>query len=140
MSRRWIVGLGAATALSAFLVACPSVFAQQRGMAQTQGAVLPGGIESWQANGAGGRYVAPVVVGKTPKVRTLGVVLTDTDCAADAEGLSHCHNQIELSNGARITIRDNHNMMVNPCLSPGESVSVGPLGAGWVVVQKQTGE
>ena len=140
MSRRWVVGLGALTALSVFLVACPSVFAQQRGVAQTQGSVLPGGIESWQANGAGGRYIAPVIDGKMPRVRTLGVVLTDTECAADAEGLSHCDDQIELSNGARITIRDNHNMMVNPCLSPGDSVSVGSLGAGWVVVQKQTGK
>ncbi len=149
MSKRWIaalVGLTVVAALGLFVLAWPSSSAQGTnasagGAGQGGTAVpdLPGGLVSWQANGAGGRYVAPVLEGEAPVLPTLGVVRTDTDCAADAEGLSHCHNQIELAGGAWITIQDNHNMMVNPCLGPGERVSVEPLSAGWVVIRTRAG-
>lgn len=89
-------------------------------------------LASWQHNGENGRYYAPIIDGATPAQATLGTVKTDTDCTPDQEGLSHCHNVIELLSGGTITIQDNHNMMINRCLSPGEQVTVTPLHNGWV--------
>ena len=82
------------------------------GAAQAQGP--PSGIpaaatmKSWQENGAGGRYLLQVVKGKLPKSLqpVTGTVTSDTDCDADAQGLSHCHNNVKLADGTEITVRD----------------------------------
>jgi hypothetical protein len=54
------------------------------------------------------------------------LVLTDTRCAADAQGVSHCLNRMRLADGATITVRHDHRMMDMPCLSPGEHVTLTP--------------
>lgn len=50
-------------------------------------------------------------------------VLSDRDCAPDADGISHCLNELDLGS-TRITIRHHHRMNEVPCLSPGETVRV----------------
>lgn len=95
------------------------------------------GIQSWYENGSGGRYVVPVISGRASYVTgaTRGVVLTDSDCAPDARGLSHCHSIISLQNGARIQIQNNHRMSIHRCLQPGETVVVQPMHGSWVTVR-----
>lgn len=95
------------------------------------------GIQNWYQNGAGGRYVVPVISGQASAVSgpMRGEVLTDSDCTPDVQGLSHCHNIIGLRNGARIQIQNNHKMSIHRCLRPGETVMVQPLHGQWVTVQ-----
>jgi hypothetical protein len=63
--------------------------------------------------------------------RTRGVVLTDTRCNPDRNGVSHCLNVIRLANGKTILVVHDHMMMLMPCLSPGEHVVVRPrIGGG----------
>jgi hypothetical protein len=51
-----------------------------------------------------------------------GTVLTDEDCAPDAQGISHCRNEVQLANGETVVLRHPHNMQQVPCLAPGEEV------------------
>jgi hypothetical protein len=53
-----------------------------------------------------------------------GVVLTDDQCQADGDGVSHCLNTIRLASGLTISVRHPHRMMDVACLAPGEHVSV----------------
>ncbi|MCR4331802.1 MAG: hypothetical protein NUV34_03735 [Sulfuricaulis sp.] len=98
---------------------------------------IPRGVamKSWQENGHGGKYLLQVVQGRAPKAGkpVIGTVTTDTDCDADAEGLSHCQNIIELTDGSRITVIDTHNMHINRCMSPGERISVTGIDKSWVM-------
>lgn len=96
-------------------------------------------LGSWRQNGENGRYYAPLIAGATPQRATVGTVRTDTDCTPDAQGLSHCHNVIELPSGRTVTVQDNHDMRVNRCLSPGEAVTVMPIGPGWVELHTRPG-
>jgi len=149
MKRPWFVAIAGLLALAAAAVVLwPSTPAKAQDHRAQRQADTAGGssvelndtgiptlitdLASWQGNGEGGRYYAPIIAGATPGQATLGTVRTDTDCAPDAEGLSHCHNVIELLSGGTITIQDNHNMMVNRCLGPGEEVTVTPIAPGWV--------
>lgn len=75
-------------------------------------------------NGTRGLELVYLTRGKLPAKATPAVVLTDTDCAADANHISHCLNVLRLASGRRITVRHDHNMMNDPCLSPGEHVRV----------------
>ena len=59
-----------------------------------------------------------------PATPTTAKVLTDTDCAADRNGISHCSNILRLTSGRAITVRHDHDMMNDPCLSPGERVRI----------------
>lgn len=96
------------------------------------------GIHSWYENGAGGHYVAPIIAGSGQILASgsrIGTVLTDTNCAPDARGLSHCHNSISFGNGSQITIMDNHQMSHHRCLRPGERVRVSLLAKHWVTLQ-----
>ena len=96
------------------------------------------GIHSWYENGTGGHYVAPVIEGSAQLLASgsrIGLVLTDTHCTPDAQGLSHCHNSIEFSDGSRITITDNHQMSRHRCLRPGERVRVMLFKGQWVTLQ-----
>jgi hypothetical protein len=92
-------------------------------------------ISSWHYNGAGGRYLLQIEEGRTPAQgeRLSGLVKTDTDCDADAQNLNHCRNTIELSDGSRIDVVDNHEMARHRCLSPGEPITLTRFGAGWVI-------
>jgi hypothetical protein len=58
--------------------------------------------------------------------RMRGVVLTDTRCNPDRNGVSHCLNTIRLANGRSILVVHDHMMMLMPCLSPGEHILVRP--------------
>ena len=62
-----------------------------------------------------------------PRSATTATVITDTDCAAEGNGISHCSNILRLASGRRITVRHDHSMMNDPCLSPGERVRVRSL-------------
>jgi len=75
-------------------------------------------------NGAGGLELVFLVKGKMPRRATTATVLTDTSCAPDAHGISHCVNALRLASGRRITVRHDHSMLNDPCLAPGEHVRV----------------
>ena len=81
---------------------------------------IPSGyaLDSWQDNGASGKYLLEVADGKLPAAGEAlsGVVMTDTNCMPDEEGLSHCVNEIRFADGSSLTVVDNHNMGVNRCL------------------------
>jgi hypothetical protein len=49
-------------------------------------------------------------------------VVTDEDCAPDAEGISHCRNVVQLDGGRTLVLRHHHDMTEVPCLAPGERV------------------
>jgi hypothetical protein len=52
-------------------------------------------------------------------------VLTDENCAADADGVSHCLNRVtfETPTGTgEAVLRHHHRMAEEPCLSPGQSL------------------
>ena len=66
-------------------------------------------------------------------VRVTGTVTTDADCDPDAQGLNHCHNDIDLGNGRSIAVINNHTMHRYPCLAPGQRLSITRLNANWVV-------
>lgn len=78
-------------------------------------------------NGVGGLELVYLTKGKLPATQTTAEVLTDTNCAADQDGISHCSNILQLASGRMITVRHDHSMMNDPCLSPGERVRVRPL-------------
>lgn len=77
-------------------------------------------------NGKDGIDVVVLKSGKMLQHPTTAVVQTDTDCAADVYGDSHCTNQLRLANGQEIVVRHDHNMQIYPCLTPGEVVEVKP--------------
>jgi len=78
-------------------------------------------------NGVGGRELVYLTKGQMPPRATTATVLTDTFCAADRNGISHCNNILRLASGRRITVRHDHSMMNDPCLSPGERARVRPM-------------
>jgi len=98
---------------------------------------IPRGVamKSWQENGRDGRYLLQVLQGSALKaaVPVTGTVKNDTDCDADAEGLSHCHNTIELANGTRITVINTHNMHRNRCLGDGDLISLTGISGSWIM-------
>lgn len=75
-------------------------------------------------NGKDGLELVYAVRGALPKGSVTGKVLTDTNCDPDLYGVSHCVNVIRLAGGREITVRHDHQMMNDPCLSPGETVRV----------------
>lgn len=75
-------------------------------------------------NGEDGIEVVALKSGQIPKQPTRAVVETDTDCAPDAYGISHCTNRLRLSDGRVLEVRHDHNMHVYPCLRPGETVEL----------------
>lgn len=98
---------------------------------------IPRGVpmKSWQENGRDGRYVLQLIEGQFPKngKRVVGTVVSDTDCDPDPDGLSHCHNEIQLPGGKKITVIDSHNMHKYRCLAGGDRIELGRMGDAWVV-------
>ena len=98
---------------------------------------IPRGVamKSWQENGRDGRYLLQVLQGSALKAAepVTGTVKNDTDCDADAAGLSHCHNTIELANGTRITVINTHNMHRNRCLGDGDLISLTGINGSWIM-------
>ena len=69
---------------------------------------------------------AMLIEGRLPDAPVMAEVMTDTDCAPDAEMISHCRNEMQLSNGEKIVVRHPHDMRDVPCLAPGERVRLVP--------------
>lgn len=76
--------------------------------------------------GAGAKVTSVHLVKGVVAHRMRALVLTDTRCAADAHGVSHCLNRMRLADGTIITVQHDHRMMDMPCLSPGEHVTLAP--------------
>jgi hypothetical protein len=98
---------------------------------------IPRGVPltSWRDNGQGGRYLLQLVKGRAvaPGATTTGIVLSDSDCAPDAQGLNHCHNLIELADGSRVEVINNHVMMRNRCLANGDRLAIRAVNGAWIV-------
>ena len=122
--------------LGVFVLSAVSVYSYAVQAANTQ-LPIPRGVpmKSWQENGSGGRYLLQVIQGQALKAgkTVVGTVTSDTDCDVDAEGLSHCHNTIELSSGEKITVIDTHNMHINRCLGVGEKLSLTAVSGSWIM-------
>jgi CxxC motif-containing protein (DUF1111 family) len=74
------------------------------------------------------RLSALLEEGAMPDRPTVGDVMTDTDCAPDAQMISLCRNVVRLADGRRIVLRRPHVMSQIPCLVPGERVRLIPSG------------
>ena len=106
-------------------------------LAATDQPPIPRGValKSWHENGRDGRYLlqlfqgAPLKAGKP----IAGVVTNDTDCDADADGLSHCHNTIQLPNGSQITVINTHRMHSYRCLGTGDRIALTRVKGKWIM-------
>lgn len=78
------------------------------------------------SKGAGAKVTTVKVLRGTVSRRMGAVVLTDTRCDADAQGVSHCLNRMRLADGTVVLAEHDHRMMDMPCLSPGEHVVLTP--------------
>jgi hypothetical protein len=74
-------------------------------------------------SGAEGPLMTTLVRGQLPDGVTKATVRTDENCAADAEGVSHCLNELDLGT-VKVTVQHHHDMSITSCLTPGETVSV----------------
>jgi hypothetical protein len=70
-----------------------------------------------------GYLMANLRAGQLPEGATTATVLTDANCAPDADGVSHCLNDLQVGNVV-ITVQHHHAMASVPCLSPGETVTL----------------
>lgn len=91
----------------------------EKGLTQEE---VENGLEI-QNNGAEGSYVVNHIEGEF-QGDVEGVVRTDTNCTPDEEGISRCHNDIELNDEMTVKIVNPHNMKKNRCLQPGETVQL----------------
>jgi len=62
--------------------------------------------------------------GSPPHEPIVARVLSDEDCAPDGAGISHCRNEIRLTDGHVLTVRHPHDMTQVACMTPGERVRV----------------
>lgn len=76
--------------------------------------------------GAGAKVTTVRLVKGTVARRMRAVVLTDMRCNPDAQGVSHCLNDMRLANGAVVRVVHDHRMATMPCLAPGEQVTITP--------------
>jgi hypothetical protein len=60
--------------------------------------------------------------GQLPAEPVTAVVVTDEECEPDAQGISHCRNEVQLPSGEMVVLRHLHDMMQVECLAPGEEV------------------
>jgi len=72
------------------------------------------------------RLSAMLEDGTMPDRPMMAEVMTDTNCAPDAEMISRCRNVMRLADGHQIVLRHPHNMAKIPCLAPGERVRLMP--------------
>jgi len=122
--------------LGVFVLSAAAIYSYAVQAGTTQPPIPRGvALKSWHENGAGGQYLLRVIAGQAPKPNKLviGTVVTDTDCDADAEGISHCHNAIKLSDGREITVIDSHEMHRNRCMQPGELIALTGINNSWVM-------
>lgn len=74
------------------------------------------------------RLSAMLEQGAMPSRAVMAEVMTDTNCAPDAEMISRCRNVMRLADGRQIVLRHPHDMTKIPCLAPGERVRLIPTG------------
>jgi hypothetical protein len=74
-------------------------------------------------SGETGPLMTTLVRGQYPDGASHATIRTDENCAADAEGVSHCLNELDLG-GTTIMVQHHHKMSLTPCLTPGETVNV----------------
>jgi hypothetical protein len=137
----WML-FGALTAASLGGLAAVLIMSYGQQAASAEPTIPPGvSLTSWFDNGKGGLHVLQIREGSAPPagVRLTGTVLTDTDCAPDAQGLNHCHNNIDLGNGRILAVINNHAMNRYPCLQPGQRLAITRLNANWVVAWEGQG-
>jgi hypothetical protein len=73
-----------------------------------------------------GLLMANLRAGQLPEGATTATVLSDSNCAPDADGVSHCLNDLQIGNIV-VTVQHHHAMASVPCLSPGEAVTLMPF-------------
>jgi hypothetical protein len=61
--------------------------------------------------------------GHMPVGATSATVLSDSNCAPDTNGISHCLNQLKIG-GTVVTVQHHHAMAKVPCLAPGETIQL----------------
>lgn len=131
--RRWLIGLVVVGALSG--LAAGFYFSLGGEVSADQPAIPRGAsLAAWSENGAGGRHLLQLAETDVLPAAwsAFGIVLSDTNCAPDSEGFSHCHNDIELASGNRLTVIDTHDMRRNPCLEPGQRLSLKKIAPYWL--------
>lgn len=74
-------------------------------------------------SGTDGRLMTTLLEGQVPTGATRAIVRTDTECEADAQGVSHCHNLLDID-GTLVEVQHHHTMSTTPCLTPGETVAL----------------
>jgi hypothetical protein len=70
------------------------------------------------------RIVAVLLSGPMPHGTVQATVMTDENCDPDAQGYSHCRNDVRLADGSVLHLRHTHRMGMVECLIPGEHVIV----------------
>ena len=132
---RWLLGILGAAIITCVIILAFSV--SYGGNKTPSEPVIPHGasLTTWNENGQGGHYLLQIIDGVTPQtgVTVTGKVASDTHCEPDTQGLSHCHNILDLAQGTHITVIDTHLMSRNRCLKPGESLSLTRVSASWVM-------
>ena len=68
--------------------------------------------------------IAVLLSGAMPHGTVKATVTTDENCDPDAQGYSHCRNDLRLADGSVLHLRHNHPMGMVACLAPGEEVIV----------------
>ena len=123
---RLFVYAGGGLAAAALLVAGVIAFSSQSGTA----AVANDSIRtvtlttSSDAMSSADHLTAVLLDGRMPRGSVQATVATDTNCDADAAGISHCFNDVTLQDGSVLHLRHDHPMMSVRCLTPGEKVTV----------------
>ena len=130
--RRWLTG----AVLSGAAIAVASGFAALLGVGASAGEPkIPreASLAAWSENGEGGRHLLQLADGNAAvQGPAIGIVMSDTQCEPDAQGFSHCRNDIALANGIRITVIDTHDISRHPCLEPGERLSLRRIAPAWL--------
>ena len=67
---------------------------------------------------------AILVSGSMPSMPSMATVLSDENCAPDAQGVSHCTNRLRMEDGSHLTVTHPHRMATVPCLAPGERIAL----------------
>jgi hypothetical protein len=122
--------------LGVFVLSAASLYSYNV-RAATDQPPIPRGVamKSWQDNGHGGKYLLQLAQGTALKAGkpVTGTVTGDANCDVDAQGLSHCHNTIDLANGGKITVINSHNMHRNRCLGAGDRISLTGMSGPWIM-------
>jgi hypothetical protein len=66
---------------------------------------------------------ALLLEGDLPVGRSMATVLTDLNCQADEQGISHCTNDVQIGE-MQIALQHDHDMRKIPCLTPGEVIEL----------------